>query len=111
MFLKGVIDINNNEFDDNMSLILDYSLEFENYMDDTGEKPKLLLDLYKKIDDLRTNKDKLDDEIKINKTREILDGFKELINIVGKDKFEFNDDGSFFYIWTYPNKKGNNKNE
>lgn len=106
MFLKGVIIINNNEFDDNMSLILDYSLEFENYMDDTGEEPKLLLDLYKEIDDLRQNKDSLEYQFKIEKTNEIIKKFEELIDIVGRDKFEFNDDGSFFYIW-----KGNNKNE
>ena len=71
MFLKGVIIINNNEFDDNMSLILDYSLEFENYMDDTGKEPKLLLDLYKEIDDLRQNKDSLEYQFKIEKTNEM----------------------------------------
>ena len=85
MFLKGVIIINNNEFDDNMSLILD---------------------LYKEIDDLRQNKDSLEYQFKIEKTNEIIKKFEELIDIVGRDKFEFNDDGSFFYIW-----KGNNKNE
>ena len=73
-----MIIINNNEFDDNMSLILD---------------------LYKEIDDLRQNKDSLEYQFKIEKTNEIIKKFEELIDIVGRDKFEFNDDGSFFYIW------------
>ena len=99
------------KFDDNMSLILDYSLEFENYSDDTGNEPIELIRLYEEIDKLRKNKNNMDYKTKIKKSKEIINDFEKLINIVGRDKFKFNEDGSFFYIWTYPNKKGNKKNE
>lgn len=92
-----------NEFDNNMSLILDYSLEFENYSDDMGEEPKELIEIYSSIEKLRQEKDTLDYKTKIKRSKEIINKFQKLIEDVGKEKFEFNNDGSFFYIWN--NKK------
>ena len=92
-----------NEFDNNMSLILDYSLEFENYSDDMGEEPKELIEIYSSIEKLRQEKDTLDYKTKIKRSKEIINKFQKLIEDVGKEKFEFNHDGSFFYIWN--NKK------
>ena len=100
-----MIIINNedlNLFDDNMSLILDYSLEFENYCDDTGEEPEKLIEIYNDIEKLRKEKDKLDYNDKIKRSEDIIKRFQILIEVVGKEKFKFNDDGNFFYIW---NKK------
>ena len=92
-----------NEFDNNMSLILDYSLEFENYSDDMGEEPKELIEIYSSIEKLRQEKDTLDYKTKIIRSKEIINKFQKLIEEIGKEKFEFNNDGSFFYIWN--NKK------
>ena len=92
-----------NEFDNNMSLILDYSLEFENYSDDMGEEPKKLIEIYSSIEKLRQEKDTLDYKTKIKRSKEIINKFQKLIEKVGKEKFKFNSDGSFFYIWN--NKK------
>ena len=92
-----------NEFDNNMSLILDYILEFENYSDDIGEEPKELTEIYSSIEKLRQEKDTLDYKTKIKRSKEIINKFQKLIEEVGKEKFKFNSDGSFFYIWN--NKK------
>ena len=100
-----MIIIKNEEFDDNMSLIFDYSFEFENYCDDTDNEPENLIILYDEVDKLRKEKDILDIDAKIKKSKEIINKFEELIDDIGRDKFKFNDDGSFFYIWRKTNKE------
>lgn len=89
----------NNLFDKNMSKILDLQLAFESYEDNTGEKMSLLEQIYQDINNLRKRKNELDSKEKVETSSEILINFEKLLNIVGRDKFIFYDDGKIEYKW------------
>lgn len=89
----------NNLFDKNMSKMLDLQLAFESYEDNTGEKMSLLEQIYQDINNLRKRKNELDSKEKVETSSEILINFEKLLNIVGRDKFIFYDDGKIEYKW------------
>lgn len=94
----------NNKIDNlkkNMSKIMDLSLAFENYCDNTGSNLDFLNEIYKKASDLRNKKDLLGEEEQIKISNEIINDFEKLLDTVGRDKFIFYDDGSIEYKWDY----------
>jgi 8-oxo-dGTP pyrophosphatase MutT (NUDIX family) len=80
--------------------ILKFQLAFEDYGDDTGDTPKLLLEIYAEIKKFNNqlNGIKIDDAIKESKI--ILNKFGNLLDLVGREKFIFYKDGDINYIWT-----------
>lgn len=99
-------------FNDNMSEILDLQLAFEGYVDNTNANLPLLEQIYKEISDLRKDRDKgiLNDKDKISRSNAILNNFEKLLNIVGRDKFIFYEDGGIEYKWDMSLLKGDCNN-
>ena len=95
-------------FNKNMSKILDLQLAFESYIDNTGKNIPLLEQTYKNISNLRKNKDELGDEEKNIISNEILNNFEKLLDMVGRDKFIFYEDGKIEYEWDISLLKGEN---
>ena len=88
-------------FNENMSEILDLQLAFEGYVDNTNANLPLLEQIYQEISDLRKDRDRgiLNDKDKISRSNAILNNFEKLLNIVGRDKFIFYEDGKVEYKW------------
>ena len=88
-------------FNENMSKILNLQLVFEGYVDNTNANLPLLEQIYQEISDLRKDRDRgiLNDKDKISRSNAILNNFEKLLNIVGKDKFIFYEDGKVEYKW------------
>lgn len=82
-----------------MSKILDLDLAFESYEDDTHDSNPLLDKICGDIKYLRQNKQELNEIEKIKLSQKILDNFEQLLDIVGRDKFYFYDDGGIEYKW------------
>ena len=78
--------------------LLKIDLALESYVDFYSEKPTKLTQLRKQLRLFRTEKDKMTDEEKFNNCKSLVDKYTKLINEIGRDKFEFYDDGDVICI-------------
>lgn len=110
-------DLNNfddkSQFDKNMIKILNLSLVFESYSDDTKLKPELLIKNWKLESEVRKNKETLTEEEKLDKTNEILDNYNKLLDEVGREHFTFYEDDEDYleYNWDFNKNDKGDKNE
>ncbi len=87
------------KFEKNMSKILYLQLAFEDYSLHSGNEPELYIKINEETQQLREQKDQIDEKTKIEKSLDILNQYEELLKIVGKEKFIFYEDGSIEYKW------------
>ena len=87
------------EYNHNMKLILSRQLAFESYQDDTGNNIDLLDKAYEDLAQFRKEKDKFSDSEKLRLSKEILEKFDNVLDIIGRENFIFYDDGDINYIW------------
>ena len=94
------------------TLELHYKILYKGYVDNTNANLPLLEQIYKEISDLRKDRDKgiLNDKDKISRSNAILNNFEKLLNIVGRDKFIFYEDGGIEYKWDMSLLKGDCNN-
>ena len=78
------------------------SLAFEDYTDNTGNYDVLQInEAFDKLKKFRNSKNALSEKEQKEFLNKILDKFNESLDIVGRDKFVFYDDGDINYIWNY----------
>lgn len=90
--------MNNKEIKFYNKRLLKIDLALERYVDFYSEKPTKLTQLRKQLRLFRTEKDKMTDEEKFNNCKSLVDKYTKLIDEIGKDKFEFYDDGDVICI-------------
>ena len=78
--------------------LLKIDLALESYVDFYNDKPNKLVKLRKHLRLYRIEKDKMTDEEKFNNCKSLVDKYTKLINEIGRDKFEFYDDGDVICI-------------
>ncbi len=78
--------------------LLKIDLALESYVDFYNDKPNKLVQLRKQLRLYRIEKDKMTDEEKFNNCKSLVDKYTKLINEIGRDKFEFYDDGDVICI-------------
>lgn len=89
------------EYDKNMSEILDIQLALENYQDNTGRKISLLNETFLELEKLRQTKNNLSEEDLVKSSTEILMKFNKVLDMIGREKFIFYDDDGIGYKWDY----------
>lgn len=87
------------QLENNLRQLLRLQLALESYEDDTGEKLQLLNETNLELKNFRKNKENISSEEQINITEKIIEKYNQIIDIIGKDKFVFYDDGDINYIW------------
>ena len=87
--------------DRTMKQITNLSLVIENYVDNTGNNINLFDEINLLISELRKNKDTLTDSEKKELIDNILEKINYFIEIAGKDKFIYYEDGTVEYKWDY----------
>lgn len=85
--------------ENNLRQLLRLQLALESYEDDTGENPQLLKEANLELKKFRETKQNLSSEEQINITEKIIEKYNQIIDIIGKDKFVFYNDGDINYIW------------
>lgn len=93
------------ELENNKRQLLRLQLALENYEDDTGENLQLLIEANLELKKYRETKQNLSREEQINITEKIIEKYNQIIDIIGKDKFVFYDDGDINYIWRGENNE------
>ena len=91
--------------ENNLRRLLRLQLALENYEDDTGENQQLLKEANLELKKFRETKQNLSSEEQINITDKIIEKYNQIIDIIGKDKFVFYDDGDINYIWRGENNE------
>lgn len=96
------------QLEKNIYRIFRFSLVFEDFTDNTGYDSLFLDQLYEKIYYFRKEKDNLTEEEQLKLTTDILNDCEKMVDIAGRDKFIFYEDGDINYIWDYSliKKKG-----
>ena len=84
---------------------LRYQLALENYVDDTGDEIPILIETWKKQGELRKNKEIWSIDKQLLESKKIQENFQKIVEIIGKEKFIFYDDGDINYIWKKRVKK------
>ena len=75
-------------------ILLKIDLALESYEDFYGSKIEGLTELRKELKDFRLTKEKMTEEEKYVNTKRLVEAYIKLIETkIGKDKFEFYDDG------------------
>ena len=97
-------------FNKNMSKILDIQLALESYQDNTGENTELVNEAFDKISILRANKNTFSTEELIKKSNELLLFLNEVLDVIGRKKFIFYNDGGIGYEWNKSLLKGGKNN-
>ena len=87
------------QLENNKRQLLRLQLALESYEDDTGENLQLLKEANLELKKFRETKQNLSGEEQINITEKIIEKYNQIIDIIGKDKFVFYDDGDINYIW------------
>lgn len=87
------------QLENNKRQLLRLQLALESYEDDTGEDLQLLKETNLELKKFREIQQNISIEDQINITNKIIEKYNEIINIIGKDKFIFYDDGDINYIW------------
>lgn len=93
------------KLENNLRQLLRLQLALESYEDDTGEKLQLLSQTNLELKNFRETKQNLSSEEQINITDKIIEKYNRIIDIIGKDKFVFYDDGDINYIWRGENNE------
>ena len=90
----------------NIRRVFRYDLAFEDYEDDNGVTLKELDPIYEGLKEYRAKlKENLLNEVELIKiTDKIINQFDKVVDIIGKEKFIFYDDGGVEYIWKNLNK-------
>ena len=92
------------KLENNKRQLLRLQLALESYEDDTGENLQLLKETNLELKKFRETQENISNEEQINITDKIIEKYNQIINMIGKDKFIFYDDGDINYIW----RGGNN---
>ena len=87
------------ELNKNMREIYYLDLALQGYELHTGVALTELIETINNLNYLRTKRDELDNEKKLELTKIILKGQNNAVDIIGKDKFSFYDDGVIEYTW------------
>ena len=87
------------ELNKNMREIYYLDLALQGYELHTGVALTELIETINNLNYLRTKRDELDNEKKLELTKIILKGQNNAVDIIGKDKFSFYDDGVIEYNW------------
>lgn len=87
------------EFNNNMADILDIQLALENYQDNTGEKIPLLNETFLELKNLRQTKNDLSEGDLVKLSNEILMKLNKVLDVAGREKFIFYEDGGIGYKW------------
>ena len=93
------------QLENNKRQLLRLQLALESYEDDTGEKLQSLNETNLELKNFRGTKQNLSSEEQINITDKIIEKYNQIIDIIGKDKFVFYDDGDINYIWRGENNE------
>ena len=96
-----------NDFEANMSKIFYLDLAFESYEDDIHTSIPFLNKICNDINYLRKNKELLKDNEKLKMSQNILSDFNQLLDMVGREKFYFYDDGVIEYKWNREDEENN----
>ena len=96
------------KYDKNMSKILYLQLAFESYYDHSGSDSELYDKINIQTADLWKQENKLDERTKVKMSKDILKQYKDLLKMVGKEKFIFYHHGSVEYKWDDTLLKGEN---
>ena len=86
------------QLENNKRQLLRLQLALESYEDDTGEKLQSLNETNLELKNFRGTKQNLSSEEQINITDKIIEKYNQIIDIIGKDKFVFYEDGDINYI-------------
>ncbi len=90
-----------NRLEKDMYRIFRFSLVFEDFTDNTGYDSLFLDKIYEKIYYLREEKNNLTEEKQLELATDILNDCEKMVDIAGRDKFIFYEDGDVNYIWDY----------
>lgn len=93
------------QLENNKRQLLRLQLALESYEDDTGEKLQSLNETNLELKNFRGTKQNLSSEEQINITDKIIEKYNQIIDIIGKDKFVFYDDGDINYLWRGENNE------
>lgn len=74
-------------------------LALEAYCDNTKDKTIYTHPSFEILKQLRANFKTLAEKDILEMSQQVVDGFSELVNKIGKDKFVVYDDGDINYIW------------
>ncbi len=89
------------ELENNISRILDFQLEFENYQDNIGGESKITDNIFSDINKFRQRRKILSEKEQLKESIFLLEKLNKVMDGIGREKFTFYDDGSFNYIWDY----------
>lgn len=89
---------NQEKLSKNRNMIFRLSLAIECYEDETNNHIPEIKELYKEIKEYREVKEKkgLEEELKI--TNNIIEKFEKLLEIIGADNFDIDEDGYVEYV-------------
>lgn len=93
------------KLENNKRQLLRLQLALESYEDDTGENLQLLKETNLELKKFRETQENISNEEQINITDKIIEKYNQIINMIGKDKFIFYDDGDINYIWRGENNE------
>jgi hypothetical protein len=89
------------KFNDNMRILLRFQLSLEDYILNTNDDVPLLNEAHKDLGYIRSIRKTASKEQLLKLSEDTIEKFKKVVDIVGKDKFTFYDDGKISYIWDY----------
>ena len=87
------------EFNENMSKVLDIQLALENYQDNTGQNTNLINEAFGAIATLRQKKTEMVEEERLMASIELLNKLNNVLDVIGREKFIFYEDGGIGYEW------------
>ena len=101
-----------NKLDKNLSKILYIQLAIENYELNTGIEHDEVNHAFEVLNKFRTKRKNLTEEEQFKESKEVLDLLNTALNVIGRDKFIFYEDGDINYKWDMSfKKKGGNTND
>ena len=93
----------------NERLLFKLDLALESYVDDTSNTFLLLKEATKQLNEYRKEKNNLDLNQQLKTSKQLLKKYNDVLDIIGKDKFIFYEDGDIEYIWGVKMSKGSNR--
>lgn len=85
--------------ENNLTRILKISLALESYQDNVGENNDIIDKAFDIIGSLRERREFLTKKEQLEETNKVLAKLNEVLDIVGREKFIFYDDGDINYKW------------
>jgi len=97
------------EYDKNMAIAFRYSMALENYFDSTGNNKKIINNVWTKEAAVREAKFAEPEEKVVEMSAALVDEFKKVVDLIGKDKFVFYDEDDLEYVWKNSKEKNNGR--